>query len=364
MRTESYSLLALLTFLFCAMSGCGFDPAQTATTARSEAEPSSNVFPAEIAIARFLTKDLWIALDGHGTIWRTVNRGQTWISESLVRSESQRVAIDFVNERFGYFLIDEKVWVTYDGGEQWTKAVDFRVEIISEFENINSVFFLDEKVGWCVGNAVSSRSGVKGLILNTRDGGTTWSRQEIERPDLLARKSGANWDLRNIWFENSNLGWAAGRSAVLRTKNGGQSWSALENIPGTYVGFQFHTSEVGLLLEKDVRACVFTVSGGDHWEKVAVDSQVAPDARFLLHGRDELLLFHSNGVIQSRRLTMSQWTYVAVGSSKWDEILKKSFGVLHVGETLDGAVICMWVPRTPGLWPLVIISEDGGKTWS
>ncbi|HLL75070.1 MAG TPA: YCF48-related protein, partial [Pyrinomonadaceae bacterium] len=88
---------------------------------------------------------------------------------------------------------------------------------------LRAVHFTDERTGWAVGG--------NGALLATADGGATW--QARIRPTADA--------LRDVFFVDQKTGWlvcernvfalksdAEARSYLLRTTDGGESWSRVE----------------------------------------------------------------------------------------------------------------------------------------
>ena len=80
------------------------------------------------------------------------------------------------------------------------------------------VFFIDENIGWTVGNhdGSSLAEELESAIAHTTDGGATWMPQSsgvYEHP------------LRKIHFVDAQRGWIAGSDGiVLHTENGGKDW--------------------------------------------------------------------------------------------------------------------------------------------
>lgn len=75
--------------------------------------------------------------------------------------------------------------------------------------HLQDVEFIDGMNGWAVGS--------QGLILQTADGGKTWTQTviEMERPV----------DLWNVYFRDENVGFITGvRGVILKTTNGGETW--------------------------------------------------------------------------------------------------------------------------------------------
>lgn len=86
----------------------------------------------------------------------------------------------------------------------------------------DDIWFVNSNLGWAV--------NLGGEILKTSDGGSTWERQ-LQNPDIY---------LRCIGFASENIGWAGGfkvknanndKAAILyKTINGGQKWTAIRNF--------------------------------------------------------------------------------------------------------------------------------------
>jgi photosystem II stability/assembly factor-like uncharacterized protein len=92
---------------------------------------------------------------------------------------------------------------TDDGGFTWTKA-----SVIGEnTSKLNSVFFVDEKTGWTVGN--------DGKIFKTTGAGKLWREQF----------SGTTNNLNDVFFTSSTSGWVVGdEGTIMRTRDGGANW--------------------------------------------------------------------------------------------------------------------------------------------
>lgn len=81
------------------------------------------------------------------------------------------------------------------------------------------VFFTDDNNGWVGGGEISPQD--EGWVHRTTDGGQTWS----------ARTLDIGWPIREIYFLNPTIGWAAGGDyatglgGIYFSNNGGQNWS-------------------------------------------------------------------------------------------------------------------------------------------
>lgn len=86
---------------------------------------------------------------------------------------------------------------------------------------LHDVFFANDTTGWIVGKSDGTSLGRDSVILQTVDGGQTWTEQE----------SGTHQYLQGVHFVDENRGWiAAGHvtgmpPTVLHTTNQGQHWS-------------------------------------------------------------------------------------------------------------------------------------------
>lgn len=92
---------------------------------------------------------------------------------------------------------------TEDGGATWKPSSVFN----KPTTKFNSVFFLNQRIGWTVGSG--------GKIFQSLNGGKTWSEQN----------SGITNNLNDIAFINSNEGWAIGEEGtILYSSTQGNSW--------------------------------------------------------------------------------------------------------------------------------------------
>lgn len=74
-------------------------------------------------------------------------------------------------------------------------------------KDLNAVYFLDSRRGWVAGDG--------GLVMRTRDGGRTWTRQTVE-----TRQS-----FNDVYFRNEEDGYLLAASQIFTTEDGGETWS-------------------------------------------------------------------------------------------------------------------------------------------
>jgi photosystem II stability/assembly factor-like uncharacterized protein len=124
-----------------------------------------------------------------------------------------------VGER-GHVLLSD------DQGATWRQAKSVPTRAM-----LTAVFFADGEYGWAVGHDET--------ILNTVDGGETWTRSHFA-PE-------AGQPLLDLWFANRVSGIAVGAyGAYLTTNDGGRSWSATKFAPPPPAGGAMPVDEFDL----------------------------------------------------------------------------------------------------------------------
>ena len=145
-----------------------------------------------------------LALGEGGAVWHLREGGVSWERKEL---PIRHLLLD------GQFLADSRSVLVGGGG----------TVLISKGKNdwslseqgpgtkgrLNSVYFLDENLGWLV--------GAGGQIYRTQDGGRSWESQA----------SGVTSTLIDVYFANSKRGFAVGEGGrIIETSDSGQTWRA------------------------------------------------------------------------------------------------------------------------------------------
>lgn len=116
--------------------------------------------------------------------------------------------------------------------------------------NLNSVFFVNNNIGWAVGE--------EGTIIHTTDGGNSWNSQT----------SNTNSNLISVRFTDDSTGyinvWVMQEGQILKTTNSGETWVLL-NVPSgpSY----FLTDNIGWIFHGQTPAhFIKTTDGGLSWD--------------------------------------------------------------------------------------------------
>lgn len=148
------------------------------------------------------------------------------ISDFRFNSPSQGMAAGWINRKNG--KPKGTAVVTRDGGEHW--------ELQPLPDVPASIFFLNDSLGWMVGE--------KG-IWRTEEGGRDWKRLKKVK------------NINRVWFLTADRGWAIGdHKTVLETNDGGKSWkevpaAATANANPDYTSYnwvEFLNEKEGLIL--------------------------------------------------------------------------------------------------------------------
>jgi photosystem II stability/assembly factor-like uncharacterized protein len=159
---------------------------------------------------------------------------------------------------------------TFDGGATW-QGVDLSLLATG----LVDVYFFDRQDGIIVGgvgvgNAPAAQDSSRTVILATRDGGSTW-----ERRYLSTRQGKWAW---KISFPSRQVGYVSTQGptpdgVVLKTVDGGQTWTELAAAPGYgFSGIGFISDLVGWVAA-DTTAFA-TTNGGADWHQVKLGRNV------------------------------------------------------------------------------------------
>jgi len=174
------------------------------------------------------------AVGRQGEVRATTDGGETWVRKITPYSDPSGpydtvalVNLDFISENEGWVVGNkfEVILYTADGGDTWDVQ---RYETNGGY--IGDLHFWDETAGLTVGAAFEVAK-----VLQTDDGGTTWTEMFID----------ADYELTGLSFADDEHGWAVGYGAnIMYTDDGGDTWTNLrDTLPGE-IGWENVVGEI------------------------------------------------------------------------------------------------------------------------
>jgi len=202
----------------------------------------------------FPTSTTGYAVTWEGEIIKTTDAGYNW---SVISSgQFPRVlSVWFTDAVTGYIVTGNNAYKTSDGGITWSELF---INIQGNY--CKEVMFVNQNTGF-----ISCESD--GLILRTDDAGNTWNPIfESDNP----------WP-RAMHFIDADTGFVALDHSVMRTYDGGQTWTEFDNFPpeNLYYSIFFVNSRVGYL--GSLYAKLYkTTDGGETWTDLSDTSRFYP----------------------------------------------------------------------------------------
>jgi photosystem II stability/assembly factor-like uncharacterized protein len=183
----------------------------------------------------------WVS--GHAGTWaRTLDGGATWTTGGVTGADSLQFRDVHAASADVAWLMSagtgeqSRIYRTSDGGRTWT--MQYRASEPDAF--LDCFAFWDGRRGLAFGDAVRGAL----FVLLTDDGGATWSRVPPERlPPALPGEGSFAASGTCVATQGSDRAWIgtgnASRARVLRTEDGGRSWSIADApvVGGEAAGF-------------------------------------------------------------------------------------------------------------------------------
>jgi photosystem II stability/assembly factor-like uncharacterized protein len=173
---------------------------------------------------------VWASGTG-GTIVHTTDGGATWAKQTIEGTDKLDFRdVDAVSDQSAYVLSigpgeASRIYRTVDAGQTWSL----------QFTNQDAKAFFDAMAFWDADHGLALSDSVDGafVIIRTGDGGKSWTRIPPGRlPPALPNEGGFAASGTNITVLPGGRAWvgtgAATKARVLRTSDGGDTWSIAE----------------------------------------------------------------------------------------------------------------------------------------
>lgn len=222
---------------------------------------------------------IW-ASGSRGTFLRTVDGGQTWMTNTIEGTDSLDFrdihAFDGNTAMVLSAGFPTHIYKTTDGGETW-KQVYFNDQEGIFFDGFD---FSDEKNGIAFSDPIEGKL----FIIQTTDGGNTW--QPIDRtnlPEVLEGEAGYAASGTGIIFRNNQVWIASGggeRARIFHSEDSGVHWQVYDTPIVSAEGkgiFSMAMSDAqngvvvgGAYMDStnQVRNCAITKDGGKTWQLI------------------------------------------------------------------------------------------------
>ena len=224
-----------------------------------------------------------------------------------------------------------------DDGQQWLQAR------VPTQQLLTAVYFVDERHGWAVGHDA--------LILATRDGGATWTRQY---DDLEAESP-----LLDVWFKDVNHGYAVGAyGMLLETRDGGQDWQrideALDNEDAFHLNAIGAGADSGVFIVGEMGMIFRSADWGQSWKRLDSPYQGSLFGLLATAEPGQLLVYGLRGHIFKSKDSGESWDAVAVHTDN---------GLLQYGLS-GGSLLSNGDILIVGHSGTLLRSSDGGESFS
>jgi len=209
----------------------------------------------------FINAKTGYAVGDHGTILKTTNGGDAWMSRGW-NSVNNYKSVYFTDTIVGY-VGGPNIEKTNNGGLSWNSQ-------LPDGYFINSIYFTDANTGYAVGSNNSGNS----IIFKTINGGTDWE----------AKIYDYGYELRSVYFVDANTGYTVGvNGTIFKTTNAGDTWVSPNSvtIPNVLLCVHFTDANTGYISAGLMGGTIYkTTDGGVSWNTQIMTDDPIPSIYF------------------------------------------------------------------------------------
>jgi photosystem II stability/assembly factor-like uncharacterized protein len=205
--------------------------------------------------------------------------------------------------------------------------------------------FVDQDRGWAVGDS--------GKILNTTDGGKSWSIQQ----------SGTLVTLRAVSFLSPSKGWVCGGSnSIGMSTNGGATWTwdhPIGESLRTFMAMSFVDERTGWVVD-NFGGILHTENGGSTWTPQASGTSWAITSIQFLDAMEGWACA-TNRVVLHTTNGGNNWATRILGSLDYGDAVV--YTDIYFATRTRGYIATRSVGSTAVHQPPIVTTTDGGETW-
>ena len=255
-----------------------------------QSQPAAKASERLLMDIKALSNGRIITIGERGHLLISDDNGQSW-QQKLVPTQALLTKLFFYNDNIGWAVGHQQTILnTSDGGDTWTLQ---RSSDNLDQPALFDIWFKDMLNGFSV--------GAYGLYLQTSDGGKTW--HEVYQGELEDEEIGFS-HFYSISFqpENQVLFLAGELGFMAQSSDLGQSWQKLQSpYHGSF--FKILALQDGSLLAMGLRGHLFrSLDSGKNWQTINTgtiavlqEALVLRDGRILILGTDGAMLLSENG---------------------------------------------------------------------
>jgi photosystem II stability/assembly factor-like uncharacterized protein len=286
--------------------------------------------------ARFADRSRGISVGEYGNVTRTSNGGQGWTTVAAIGTGPRLWDVEsWSTARSVYAGEAGALAVTRSGGARWSSIQSGATGASHGLDAVDGL------------HAWAANDG--GEVLYTVNGGGRWQRVAVTGFDNFG-------SIRDVDFIDASLGWAVGRheffgggvGRIVRSSDGGRSWAVQHTVADAYMeGVEVLDPQTVLVLGQvpsGPRFILRTANGGASWSDVSPSQAVFMDSDFV---------DASTGWVVGGRIYKS-----TNGGQSWVEQFTPGdlLNSVSFGDALHGWAV--------GWGPTLLRTTDGGQTWT
>jgi len=197
-----------------------------------------------------------------GFILKTIDGGNTWMKVYTPLNKIEISSIYFITTSIGFFVGDNVIIKTTDGGQTWSEH-----KIDNLGGTMMQVKFVNQQTGYIV--------CAFDKLVKTEDGGLTW---QVTSPQPIR-------GYLSISEANGSI-YVSGQGKMMKSTNGGDSWTELSNTPYNIYFIHFISDSKGFAFGAgnysggdfghNYGSIYCTINGGITWNGSADIKEVGP----------------------------------------------------------------------------------------